>query len=113
MSGEHGFIARLYKLGDLVADTVLRSHTATAVAPAKVAPSAVLNVRSVSDRPTEIKLAWNPPARGTPPFGYTVFYRVHGAPYWAVGAVVKVPAATISGLKPATRYEFEVFAHNN
>lgn len=113
MSGEDGFVAWVHKLGDLVTDAVLRPKRATAVAPGKIAPSPVTNVHATVDDPRRISLVWTPPLRGTPPFGYTVFYRVHGAPFWAVGALSTVPRATISNLKPATRYEFEVLAHNN
>lgn len=74
--------------------------------------SPILGLHTTSVKPTQIALAWNTPVRGTPPIHYSVFYRKHGSLQWLVGATSLVTSATVSSLKPSTRYDFEIFARN-
>lgn len=102
-----------YQVGQRIADMVL--HPVDAISPsspAPVAPSQALRVHVVANNPRSITLAWNVPTIGTRPFAYTVFYRLHGAAFWSVGAVTKVPTAVVRGLKPSSEYEFEIMTHN-
>lgn len=83
------------------------------MAAIKVPVSQVTGLHTTSVAPTKVALAWKAPAEGTPPIGYTVFYRKHGAVQWIIGATSKVTQATVAALHPSTQYEFEIFAHNS
>lgn len=82
-------------------------------APAKIPPSEVTQVRATSVTPRSVSLAWKPPATGSRPIRYTVFFRVHGPNVWNVAAITSDVSVVISSLMPSTEYEFEVMAHNN
>lgn len=82
------------------------------MAVTKVPVSQVTGLHTTSVKPTQVALAWNAPASGTPPITFSVFYRQHGAPQWLVGATSKVTHATVSALKPSTKYDFEILARN-
>lgn len=82
------------------------------MAATKVPVSQVTGLRATSVTPHLVALAWNAPAKGTPPIGYTAFYRQHGAVRWIIGTTSKVTSAAVAGLAPATEYDFEILAHN-
>jgi hypothetical protein len=62
-----------------------------------------------------IPVSWTLPGSGTPPYLYTLQYRVAGATNW-VNWLTKISdsttSATVSGLLDSTRYEFDVIAQN-
>lgn len=63
---------------------------------------------------TAIPLAWTPPLGGTSPFSYTVQYRLTGTSNWTTWAanLLNTLTTTVSGLLPATRYDFQVMSFN-
>lgn len=80
---------------------------------AKAAPTPALNLRATQVQAFAVTLLWDPPAIGTPPFTYTVNYRVTGTTAWtslAVGA--GTIGLTVINLQPLTSYDFEVLTTN-
>lgn len=77
------------------------------------APSPATNLVATLVQATAVTLQWTAPATGTPPFTYTVQYRVSGTiPFsqFAVGA--GATAVTVINLQPSTTYDFEVVTSN-
>ena len=60
---------------------------------------------------TSVSLAWHP-AAGDRTIAYTVFYRLFGYPSWLVATATLSPYATVVGLQPNTRHQFEVLAYS-
>jgi hypothetical protein len=78
-----------------------------------VPPSQCTDLRETKKTSTSVTLEWKAPATGTKPIHYTVFYKTMHAEYWSVGATSEeATTATVTGLKPSTEYEFEIFAHS-
>jgi|HubBroStandDraft_4_1064222.scaffolds.fasta_scaffold554313_2 hypothetical protein len=97
---------------------VLRVATAIKVAvmgepepAAAVPPTAPTYLSATARTATSVSLTWQASVTSEP-VAYTVFYRIYGAPNWSVGGVSPACSATVSGLSPATEYEFEIFAHS-
>lgn len=82
------------------------------MAATKVPVSQVTGLHTTSVLPHRVALAWTAPGKGTPPIGYTVFFRVHGEARWIIGATTKTTQATVIALLPSTHYDFEILAHN-
>lgn len=78
-----------------------------------VAPSQVTGLTTSAPAESSISLAWTAPNPGTQPItDYIVQYRQAGASSWLtfVDGVGTVAAVTVTGLAPATDYEFRVAA---
>lgn len=72
--------------------------------PNNVSASQVTNV--------SVLITWTPPSVGTPPFVYTVLYRVTGTvPFIPLFAGAST-ALLVTGLNPHTQYDFEVQVSN-
>lgn len=86
---------------------------ASSVAPAKIPPGQVIGLHVLTCSATTVVLAWKPPLTGSLPIRFTVFMRVHNAPYWNIGAFSGDSFATVDGLTAGVLYDFEIMAHNN
>lgn len=80
---------------------------------ASVPPSPAQNLVATQVQSTAVTLSWAAPATGTPPFIYSVNYRVVGATIWQNFAVGQdVLTVTVIGLAADTSYQFEVLSVN-
>lgn len=87
--------------------------SATTQTQAAGAPSVPRSV-TLTPGTTTIGVAWLAPVSGTPPFTYTVLYRVTGNTPFLTGPITNnVTNATITGLAVNTNYDVEVVASNN
>lgn len=77
-----------------------------------VAPAPATNLLATQVQATAVTLTWNAPAFGTPPFNYTVQFRVTGTLPWFLISVGSSIGVTIIGLQPSTEYDFEVVTTN-
>lgn len=92
--------------GSATSDIVTTTTIATPPSPAQ-------NLIATLVQSTAITLSWSPPATGSPPFTYSVNYRVTGTTIWqnmivGLGAL----AVTIINLIPNTSYDLEVLSSN-
>lgn len=90
----------------------LISQSALEAVTGIVAPSTVLNLRAPNIGPTSVSLSWDVPGTGTPPYVYTVFYRLVGTVPYVTGLVTSFGVATITGLTTGASYEFTVSVRN-
>lgn len=93
------------------ATTASASVSATTLA---LLPSAPTNL-AVSGTPnaTDVALTWTAPTSGTPPFTYQVNYRSpSGSGPFTTGPTFSTNSGDVTGLSPATSYDFEVAAIN-
>lgn len=76
-------------------------------------PSPAQSLSATLVQATAVTLAWLPPATGTPPFTYSVNYRVTGTTTWQ-NLIVGRGALTVTviNLIPNTAYDFEVLTTN-
>ncbi len=74
----------------------------------KQAPAPATNLTATQVQATAVTLSWTAPASGTPPFTYTVLYRVAGTIPFNQFTVGLATAVTVIGLQPGTTYDFEV-----
>ena len=87
------------------------AHAVLGTEPEHAALMGPTYVRATDVTHSTVSLSWhasNAPGRTV---HYSVFYRGPGATRWSVGAVSSGLSATVTGLKPETEYEFEIFAH--
>lgn len=88
------------------------SGTVTATT-ASIAPSPARNLIATQVQATAVTLAWQTPATGTPPFVYSVNYRVTGTTIWQnLVAGQGALTVTVVFLIPDTSYDFEVVTVN-
>lgn len=94
--------------------TIAEGAGTSQIVPARAAaPSgAATQVHALLLTSNSITLAWTPPTSGKPPASYAVFIRVAGTLWWSVGATSKIALATVTGLKPKTTYDIEVFSQH-
>jgi hypothetical protein len=99
---------KLARVSTAVAHAFLGTEpTEDAVRP----PSKPTKLHVTAKTPTSISVAWNASV-GSKPVHYTIYYRLHGAKHWSVGAATgAVCAGTVHGLKQKTEYDLEIFAH--
>jgi hypothetical protein len=84
------------------------SNTVSAVT-GSTAPSQAQFLQATVVQSNAVTLTWQAPAVGTPPFTYTVLYRVNGTTTFSSLLVgTSVTAVTVIGLTPNTLYDFEV-----
>ncbi len=86
----------------------------TSVTMASVPPAGPANPSAASMTSTTALLTWTASASGTTPISYQPKYRVTGQTAWISSAAGPTTATsqTITGLTPATGYDFEVVATN-
>jgi hypothetical protein len=97
-----------YSGGTIVFASFGTGGTATSV------PGQVSNLTATSITSSGLSLAWSPPASGGSVSSYTVQYRLTGsAPWLLAGQGSATPILSISGLQPATSYDFMVSAQNS
>ena len=90
------------------------TSTTVSAVTASVAPSQAVNVTATLVQANAVTLTWGPPIVGTPPFTYTVLYRVNGTVSWGTLFVGQsVIGVTVIGLLANTLYDFEVETTNN
>ena len=77
------------------------------------APGTVTGLTAAGATSSSMGLSWVAPGTGGIPTSYTVQYRVTGVTAWSVaGNAVIATSFVVSGLNPATSYDFEVFGVN-
>ena len=77
------------------------------------APGTVTGLTAAGATSSSMSVNWVAPATGGIPTSYTVQYRVTGVTAWSVASnAVIATSFVISGLNPATSYDFEVFGVN-
>lgn len=96
-----------YSGGNLAFAVVLSGSAA----PISV-PGQVTNLASTSATTNSVALSWSAPASGGTPTNYSVQYRLSGTTTWTATSPTSSSAATVSGLSPATSYDFAVIASN-
>lgn len=78
-----------------------------------IAPSPALNLTATLVQSTAVTLSWTAPLVGTPPFTYSVNYRVTGTQDWDTLTVGQgALTVTVISLQPLTEYDFEVITTN-
>lgn len=77
-----------------------------------IAPTSVTNLISTGSGPTSVSLSWGPPASGSPPYTYSVYYRPTGSVPYALGPTLTGGAATVTGLVTGSSYDFAVVVRN-
>jgi hypothetical protein len=87
----------------------------TSVNLSAVAPSAPTGLVPSSPTSTTVALTWTASSSGTIPVTYTPYYRLTGGSTWIQGPIgpTNLTSQTISGLSPATSYDFEVVSSNS
>jgi hypothetical protein len=79
----------------------------------RVPPTPAQNLIATQVQATAVTLAWQQPIIGTPPFTYSVNYRITGTPIWQTLTVGQgALTVTVISLLPNTSYDFEVLATN-
>lgn len=79
----------------------------------KVAPGPATGLTVTGIGPTAATLSWIAPTTGTPPFLMQARYRVSGMVDWIVfGTPGNYTTITVTGLLPATQYDFDVTTSN-
>jgi hypothetical protein len=78
-----------------------------------VAPAAVLGLTSLSSGPTSVTLTWSAPSTGTPPYIYTVYYRLTGTIAYTPGPSGTDNTVTVTGLATGVSYDFTVVVRNS
>lgn len=78
----------------------------------RVVPSPALNLAAAQVQATAVTLTWTAPLVGTPPFNYTIQWRVTGTQVWNSMFVGAAAGVTVIGLLPSTPYDFEVITSN-
>jgi hypothetical protein len=78
-----------------------------------VPPAPAQNLIATQVQATAVTLAWQQPVTGTPPFTYSVNYRITGTTIWQTFTVGQgALAVTVINLVPLTQYDFEVVTTN-
>lgn len=78
-----------------------------------IPPSPATNLVATVVQATAITITWSPPATGTPPYVYTVLYRVTGTiPFQSLAVGAGTIGLTLINLTPVTSYDIEVQATN-
>ena len=86
--------------------------TAAATSP-QSPPVSMAGIQFGQASSTAIPMGWTNPSGGTPPFHFTVQYRLAGTSVWSTWIEdTTALSTTIGGLLPATRYEFQIAAFN-
>jgi mannan endo-1,4-beta-mannosidase len=75
-----------------------------------VAPGTVTGLAGVAS-PNQVALTWAVPT-GTPPFTYTVQYKLHSAGTYTTFGTSTSASTTVTSLVASTSYDFRVFASN-
>jgi len=90
------------------------SATVTAATAGTLSPPGqVTNLIASNPATNAMSLAWSAPASGGAVSSYTVQYRVSGTTSWSPAVSgLTVTSFTVTGLSPATSYDFEVLAVN-
>lgn len=90
---------------------VVTASTATA---ASVAPNAPTSPTSASITANGFTFSWTAPSTGTTPFAYQPIFKIHtGSTYANYGSSITAASVAVTGLNPATAYDFEVTATNS
>jgi len=89
------------------------SGVLTVTTAAAMAPGQVVGVQAPAASSTSISMTWTAPSSGDPVQSYTLQYRPSGSSAWSgTIAGITTTSQTVTGLDPATSYDFEVFAIN-
>lgn len=85
----------------------------TTASTSKIPPAPAQNLVAAQVQATAVTLDWQQPATGTPPFTYSVNYRITGTTIWQ-NIIVGQGALTVTviNLVPNTSYDFEVVTTN-
>ena len=90
----------------------ITSPTVTATTAA-IPPSPAQNLTAILVQANAVTLAWGAPATGSPPFIYSINYRVTGSTIWQNFLVGQgALTVTVINLIPLTSYDFEVLSQN-
>jgi hypothetical protein len=90
-------------------NSTVQTITTAGIAPAPPGGLTATNITADS-----LVLNWNPSATGSAPISYQVLYRVRGAGNFTnYGSPAQSTTAAITGLSPATSYDFQVEAENS
>ncbi|MER5564118.1 fibronectin type III domain-containing protein [Streptomyces sp. NPDC002506] len=90
------------------ASNVLKVTTGAAPAPDNEPPTAPKNVKAIAGGSQSVRLTWGKSTDNVGVTGYRVYLRGTKEPLQTTGP--DTPAAVVSGLKPSTKYTFEVKA---
>jgi glucose/arabinose dehydrogenase len=77
-----------------------------------VAPGQATNLIVTNMTATTATLTWVPPITGSAPIVYTAQYRLHGQTVWISFTTIARTSTVITGLSPASAYDFTVFPSN-
>ncbi len=101
-----------YSGGNIIFAAVLSAPAAAAAA--SVPPGQVADFASGSATANSVALTWSAPSSGGSPASYNVQYRISGTSTWATMSVPSgSTGTTITGLSPATSYDFAVIGVNS
>lgn len=90
------------------------STSAIAIATtAEIPPGPATNLSATLVQASAVTLSWDAPTVGSPPFTYTILFRVTGTiPFDSFFVGQGSTTVTVIGLLPGTEYDFEVQASN-
>jgi len=78
-----------------------------------VPPAPAQNLIATQVQATAVTLVWQQPSTGTPPFTYSINYRITGTTIWQTFNVgLGSLTVTVINLLPVTQYDFEVVTTN-